>query len=113
MTALVIGTLIALAALTFVLYPILVGLAEPARATDTIESVPLDSQDQVIDALREIEFDRATGKLSATDYASLKATYTQQAVEAMRARNGIVCETCGLRPEGDAKFCSSCGRALG
>ena len=35
-------------------------------------------------ALREIEFDRATGKLSDADYAELKARYTEQAIAAMR-----------------------------
>ena len=36
-------------------------------------------------ALSEIEFDRATGKLSTDDYESLKARYTREAVEALRA----------------------------
>jgi rRNA maturation endonuclease Nob1 len=36
-------------------------------------------------ALKEIEFDRATGKLSDVDYQMLMARYTGQAVEAMRA----------------------------
>lgn len=36
-------------------------------------------------ALSEIEFDRATGKLSPEDYESLKARYTRDAVNALRA----------------------------
>jgi hypothetical protein len=35
-------------------------------------------------ALSEIEFDRATGKLSPEDYESLKARYTRDAVTALR-----------------------------
>lgn len=35
-------------------------------------------------ALAEIEFDRATGKLSSEDYESLKARYTRDAVNALR-----------------------------
>ena len=35
-------------------------------------------------ALREIEFDRETGKLSDADYSELKARYTEAAVLAMR-----------------------------
>ncbi|HKY97673.1 MAG TPA: hypothetical protein VJL35_07440 [Gemmatimonadaceae bacterium] len=112
MTALIVGTVLALAALTFVLYPLLIGVAEPARGSNAMYPVSGGSQDQAIDALREIEFDRATGKLSDTDYASLKASYTQQAVEAMRSGNGPVCDVCGPRPEADARFCSNCGRAL-
>ena len=34
-------------------------------------------------ALREIEFDRETGKLSDDDYASLKAKYTGEALAAL------------------------------
>lgn len=112
MTALIVGTILALAALTFVLYPLLIGVAEAAGSSRISHTASRGLEDQAIDALREIEFDRATGKLSDTDYASLKASYTQQAVEAMRSRNGAVCEVCGPRPEADARFCSNCGRAL-
>ena len=35
-------------------------------------------------ALKEIEFDRATGKLSDTDYQSMLTRYTKEAVEALR-----------------------------
>jgi ribosomal protein L40E len=37
-----------------------------------------------LDALKEIEFDRETGKLSDADYEYLKATYTSAALEALR-----------------------------
>jgi hypothetical protein len=70
------------------------------------------NRDQAIDALREIEFDRATGKLSDSDYDSLKASYTERALTAMRAGGNVVCESCGPRPETDARFCSRCGRSL-
>jgi hypothetical protein len=43
-----------------------------------------ESGDSAIVALREIEFDRATGKLSEGDYAELKARYTREAIVAMR-----------------------------
>ena len=65
-----------------------------------------------VDALREIEFDRATGKLSDTDYDELKASYTQKAINAMRASNNSVCENCGYEAEAGAKFCSRCGQPL-
>lgn len=84
-----------------------------------------------IAALKEIEFDRETGKLSDTDYAYLKARYTGEALAALRADETTaagsdiealiaartqslaggtpMCATCGLRPEADAEFCSTCG----
>ena len=113
MTALIVGTLLALAALTFVLYPLLMGTPEPLRVSGSAhETARAEAGNSAIDALREIEFDRATGKLSDTDYASLKASYTQRAIEAMRSGDGPVCETCGPRPEADARFCSTCGRPI-
>jgi hypothetical protein len=85
-------------------------------------------------ALKELEFDRATGKLSDTDYAFLNARYTKEAVAALRADEAAsagsdieamiaartralaggapACPTCGPRPEPDAIFCSSCGTRI-
>ena len=85
MTALIIGTLIALAAVAFVLVPLFrddAAVAEPRP----VEPVPAArAGEEAVDALREIEFDRATGKLSDADYAALKSRYTAEALDAMRA----------------------------
>jgi hypothetical protein len=74
--------------------------------------------------LKEIEFDRETGKLSDEDYATMKATYQRAALLAIeREETGpsdmesstetmAVCPSCGPRPESTAKFCSECGRAV-
>ena len=103
--------MLALAALSFVLYPLLA--SNPGPLADVDAEVPPPSvnpaRGDAIDALREIEFDRATGKLSDSDYVALKATYTQRAVSAMRAGDSPICPRCGPRPEKDARFCSSCG----
>src|SRR5207244_13657233 len=83
-------------------------------------------------ALKEIEFDRATGKLSDADYDALKAKYAAEALAALRAEQpgkgkgetGKVaaptfpvspfpfpaCPTHGPRREPDAQFCSECRR---
>src|SRR5689334_10635228 len=120
MTALLIGTALALVALVFVLYPLFRESLEltPVRGRPNDAPASLSA----VDALREIEFDHATGKLSERDYAELKASYTQRAVAAMRtdaaratptASDGVVvCRTCGPRPEVGAAFCSSCGAQL-
>src|SRR5438093_11423877 len=87
-------------------------------------------------ALKEIEFDRATGKLSDADYDVLKTRYTSEALAALRAEGpgsgmrdaGSVvpdaaahpaspiphpaCPTHGPRPEPDAAFCSECAGRL-
>jgi len=131
MIALVIGTLLAVGALAFVLYPVFFGTA--TRMTAVRSRPRLNEGDSAVVALREIEFDRATGKLSDVDYAELKARYTREAVQAMRRaptaegdpsddeieaavrayrESHAVCPVHGPRPEADAEFCSDCGRYL-
>lgn len=112
MTALVVGTVLALGALSFVLLPLLMGYPPPGDTGSSGIRTSGDTETQAVDALREIEFDRATGKLSDADYDSLKASYTQRAISAMRSAGSRVCEKCGARPETDARFCSRCGTAL-
>ncbi|HYN82949.1 MAG TPA: hypothetical protein VES88_15800 [Gemmatimonadaceae bacterium] len=113
MTALLLGTLLALGALSFVLYPLFT--SSPPVASPTPDRQNGDGEtdrNPALDALREIEFDRETGKLSDADYAALKETYTHRAVTAMRGGGGPVCITCGPRPESDARYCSNCGARL-
>src|SRR5215831_19736547 len=85
MIALVVGAALAVAALIYVLLP-LFDAVTPLRARLT--GVPAAAPESAIDALREIEFDRATGKLSDDDYTSLKATYTRSALVELRGRRG-------------------------
>ena len=134
--ALAIGTLLAVGALAFVLYPVFFPSSVPVNHAVI---VPRESErEAAVSALREIEFDRATGKLSDVDYADLKARYTEQAVLAMRLEDAgpanapqpradndeieaalrayrerhAACPACGPRPEPDAEYCSTCGRYL-
>lgn len=112
MTALLIGTALAVASLCYVLYPLLrpaTTLASPIRREGGGEM-----SGSAVDALRELEFDRQTGKISDADYGPLKARYTDEAVAVMRAAESgrKACPTCGPRPEADARFCSRCGAPL-
>ena len=114
-----VGTALAILTLCFVLYPL---FREPLGLKSRPErSTPDAGMATAVDALREIEFDHVTGKLSDKDYAELKSSYTQTAVAAMRERenegttpseNEVVCAHCGPRPEKDAIYCSQCGRPL-
>jgi hypothetical protein len=126
--ALVLGTLLAVGALAFVLYPVFFG----ATQQTAMPIMPrLHEGDSAVTALREIEFDRATGKLSDIDYADLKARYTKDAIAAMRRKESgeplddeieaavrayreahPTCPDHGARPEPDATYCSDCGRYL-
>ncbi len=88
-------------------------------------SEPLSRSPRSVEALREIEFDRQTGKLSDADYATLKASYTERALAELRTEKDtsaptateppaqrVPCPECGPRPESDAVYCSECGRYL-
>jgi len=112
MTPLLIGTALAVASLCYVLYPLFrtgPTAVPPAPRLGTIGNEAL-----AVEALRELEFDRQTGKISDADYTPLKARYTEEAVVAMRAgeAGSTACQRCGQRPEADAQFCSSCGAPL-
>ncbi len=109
MTALIVGTALAVASLCYVLYPLFrTELATAPRPMPPVRT----SQSPAVDALRELEFDRQTGKISDADYGPLKARYTEQALAVMRAGNAPLCERCGPRPEADADYCSNCGGAI-
>jgi hypothetical protein len=132
MAALILGTVLALGALAFVLYPVFFGVTRRPYARHA--PVSQGDRQEAVSALREIEFDRATGKLSDADYSDLKSRYTAQAIAAMRRDDaaGTIngaddeievavrayralhpgCPDCGPRPEPDAAYCSNCGRYL-
>lgn len=86
---LVVGTGLALTALTLVLSPLLGTMettADPERARKTVKPAKAEpATNTAVDALREIEFDRETGKLSDSDYADLKQRYTREALAELRA----------------------------
>ncbi|MEO8032359.1 MAG: zinc ribbon domain-containing protein [Gemmatimonadota bacterium] len=78
--ALIVGTAI----LVLVLEPLIRVEAMPVIVTDP-EEAEESAKGQALTALKEIEFDRATGKLSDADYESLKRRYTNVALDALRA----------------------------
>lgn len=133
MTPLIVGALLAVTGLVIVLYPLFNDLSKPNRRARTPKLEGATPSVEAVQALREIEFDRETGKLSDGDYSSLKTKYTREAVAAMRdeeaglsrtegdaaeavilqyRRRQLGCVVCGPRPEPDAIYCSHCGRYL-
>ncbi len=132
MMPLILGTVLALAALAFVLVP-LFAAPRPVDAPAPAPEAESGTSAVAVAALREVEFDRETGKLSDSDYTALKAAYTREALAALRAEDAAparvsdaeveamilayraphrACATCGPRPEADAIYCSTCGRYL-
>ena len=82
--ALVVGTLLAIGALAFVLYPLFFELPSARPIIPRAIDGSTWTDDVAVAALREIEFDKATGKLSDADYTQLKEQYTRQALASMR-----------------------------
>ncbi len=148
MLELVTGIVVAVVALGVVLEPLL--RTDPGPSPLTPASPPLDDdftpieesespKIQALLALREIEFDKATGKLSDADYALLKRKYAESAVAAIRdeqrdepgpasgedeedaaeamianvkSKQLTACPTCRNKLESGSIFCSTCGRSL-
>ena len=131
MLALIVGTLLAIGALLYVLFPLFAPEILPTRRAVPRNAPSETAESDAVVALREIEFDRETGKLSDSDYEELRARYMDRALVAMR-RNDVraegadpveaavlafrarmkECATCGPRLEPDAIYCSNCGRYL-
>jgi len=138
LAALTAGTVLSVGALAVVLYPLFFDV-RPRR--NVAARAITHADDSAIRALREIEFDRATGKLSDADHVQLRREYGARALRELRAADAAAapvratppmsevapsadpiedrvrvyrathreCRTCGLRPESDALYCSSCG----
>jgi hypothetical protein len=90
-----------------------------ARAPNPLDDLvdPLETpRGRALEAIRELEFDRATGKIGDRDFAELSARYSAEALQVLRTETappGVpTCEQCGPRPESDARYCSSCGADL-
>jgi hypothetical protein len=99
MAALIVGTLFALGALTYVLWPLIIAAERPSSAPHR-PSGPTTA-DVGGDALpRAPDVDAA-----ASDDA------VEAEIRRVRAQ-ARVCPVCGPRPEPAARYCSRCGRAL-
>ena len=77
---------------------------------------------EALAAIKEAEFDRAMGKLSEEDFATLTSRYRAQALAAMAALDaarppagskprGRFCAQCGTPLTPAANFCPACGTA--
>jgi len=89
--ALVLGALLALVAVAFVARPF---LREPAPASDRLDELGeperrrlqlAEERDRALGALKELEFDHRTGKVSDDDYGRQVGPLRQRAAEALRA----------------------------
>ena len=89
--ALVLGALLAVACVVFVARPL---LRQTATGEDTLEAHDagaaerlrlLEERDRALAALKELEFDHRTGKISDEDYRALVGQLRREAGDALRA----------------------------
>jgi len=89
--ALLLGAVLAVAAVVFVARPF---LREPQSADDRLERrgeleqrrlALAEERDMALAALKELEFDHRTGKVSDEDYRALVGPLRRRAAEALRA----------------------------
>lgn len=77
-------------------------------------------------AIKELEFDYQTGKLSSEDYNCLKSRYEGEAIETMKSLDGLqkggkrfrtnkgsggdlICSSCAEEVPAKGRFCPNCG----
>jgi hypothetical protein len=89
--AVILAVLLALACVAIVARPF---LREPAPEDDRLAELPpaererlelVEERDRALAALKELEFDHRTGKVSDEDYRELVGPLRRQAAEALRA----------------------------
>ena len=89
--AVIFAVLLAVACVLFVARPF---LREPAPLDDHVRDLPpaerervrlAEQRDRALAALKELEFDHRTGKVSDEDYRALVAPLRREAAEALRA----------------------------
>ena len=80
---------------------------------------------QTLDAIRDLQFDHLTGKLSDADYQSLRTQYEFQAAKILQQLDAIkgapkkldasskrICLRCHANNDVTDKFCVKCGQGL-
>ena len=90
-----------------------------------------DAREMVISALRDLDFDFKTGKVSEEDYTPLRARLMAEAAQYIEQQqeedqklealiqmrrtahqSGVKCDYCGARVEDDQHFCAKCGKPV-
>ncbi len=81
----------------------------------------------VLRSIKELEFDRAMGKIGIADFEAISSRLRARALTLMQdlartpasepaarqaAASRRACPSCGTPNDADAKFCKNCGRAL-
>jgi hypothetical protein len=87
-TALIVGALIAVAAVVLVSLPFLRSSGDDVGSSTELQDrrlMLIDERDRTIPALKELEFDHRTGKIDDTDYRALVGPLRRAAAEVLQA----------------------------
>ncbi len=90
MLEMITATILGLAVAALLIAPLLRSATVTVSGVDEPEDVEETRKGMALSALREIQFDRATGKLSDEDYEELNARYTARALEVIRSEDAEV-----------------------
>jgi len=96
MTALIVGALIAAAAVLLVALPFLRRAGEPDDTLDAPTAAEeerlalIEERDRALGALKELEFDHRTGKIDDDDYRALVGPLRRAAADALQALDAAV-----------------------
>lgn len=110
----ILTTVVAITALAYVALPLLRaadprGIANPnALVSKRLELV--EERDRALAALKELEFDHRTGKVSDSDYRELVGPLRQRAVEALRSLKPAEVPTPSTSPGRRRKHCKATER---
>ncbi len=135
---LLVMALIVAATGALILWPLLRGTETAGGEAAALPADAGREKELALAAIRELEFDYATGKISPEDYALLRARYEARALEAIARAAAIPseaggepdtealleaeiaavrgrsrCTSCGAVMPPQARFCPSCGAPAG
>jgi hypothetical protein len=104
------------------------GGLEPPPLPPVSRDVLEREKNLVLRSIKELEFDKAMGKVSEADFAAIMARLRARALTLMRdlertsqpaapagtpgAKAGLLCPACRTSNDADARFCKKCGTRL-
>lgn len=142
MITFLVAVALAVAAVAFILHPVLFGVAAPLERTTEDPTEAQVRKNTALRALRDVEYDYHTGKLDEEDHRRLRNDVAREAVTAIRAadeerpgstadgaearkaiekeiaryrerlREGLQCPGCQHANGPGSRFCGQCGQQL-
>lgn len=118
MTLLISAVVLALLATAWVVHPMI--FRRYGALGDVVTADVLDRETRkrvALAALKDVEYDRAAGKLDEDDYREVRGRLEAEALTAVRAVGRDLAlapaiHSCGFENPGGSRFCAGCGQSL-